>query len=96
MALAAEAQDQRGTSSGFSWTYWMACRILSVSSTFLPKARLLIVACWMMPCAQKSCFQMPEMSQHLFSCCAAASLQAFQLITNLLFRLQHDVGITAH
>ena len=54
MALAAEAQDQRGTSSGFSWTYWMACRILSVSSTFLPKARLLIVACWMMPCAQKS------------------------------------------
>ena len=54
IAQAAEAQEQRGTSSGFSWTYWMACRILSVSSTFLPKARLLIVACWMMPCAQMS------------------------------------------
>ena len=38
------------TSSGFSCTYWMACRVRMVSSTLRPKARLLMVACWMTPC----------------------------------------------
>lgn len=38
------------TSSGFSCTYWIACRVRMVSSTLRPKARLLMVACWMTPC----------------------------------------------
>ena len=48
------------TSSGFSCTYWMACRMRSVSSTLRPKARLLIVACWMTPCAQRASAQVSD------------------------------------
>lgn len=41
------------TSSGFSFTYCIACSVRMVSSTLLPKAKLLIVECWMTPCRVK-------------------------------------------
>ena len=58
------------TSSGFSCTYWMACRMRSVSSTFRPNARLLIVACWMTPCAQRASAQVNVCSPK--PCCSPA------------------------
>jgi len=51
MVLSPGFQPAGQTSSGFSCTYWMACRMRSVSSTLRPNARLLIVACWITPCA---------------------------------------------
>ena len=69
------------TSSGFSCTYWMACRMRSVSVTLRPNARLLIVACWMTPCAQRARAQVNDYRNNVCTgaACAFGASQAARL-----------------